>query len=106
MLDREKVDKLEYAWRHGHRLLPTVKAIGCSWFTGKRYFLKFEAAGIPRGEIRKFVRPRGRPGRRPWLDELPVYNGPTMIGTAITPPTPPVGPEWIGKPLGAHLRLV
>lgn len=107
-LSPEKIEKLEYAFRHGVRISHAREAAGVSWPTIKRYFERFKADGIPRGEIKGGYRrlqpqrmSRPRPllavGRRKQVD-VEVYTGPAVIGRAITKPQAPVGPGWIGKP--------
>jgi len=51
------------------------------------------------GEVRGPIAPTRARTHAPYAPYgVPTYGGPAVIGKAITRPTEPIGPDWIGSP--------
>ena len=94
-LKPEKQAELLACWREGLSLPATRRLTGVSANAVVRYFMLF---GWKYGRRPRQCRASPQP-RRP--QGLPKYDGPVWIGKQITPPTPPIGPDWIGKAIPA-----
>ena len=97
-LPPETIEALRAHYRAGTRASHVARAVEIrrkvSESTVSRWFAMFAAEGEVRGQLAP-SRVRQRMVYEAY--GTPIYDGPAMIGTAITEPTPPVGPGWIGK---------
>jgi hypothetical protein len=89
LLSAEQLGIIEAAYRAGKGTVQAAREAGCSEQSARNKYGRFRRQGIPCAE-------RVRTKRGPVEPALPKYTGPAVIGRAITAPTPPVGPGWIG----------
>lgn len=97
LTDRQR-RKLEMQWRMGSNASHAAKITGIAYTVVSSGFMQFAALNVPRTKLRlvKSVKspiPRKHPHRGP---KPKPYTGPAIIGLQINPPTPAVGPDWIG----------